>query len=85
MPNGPDRAAILRGFLDFLQRNSFQRESRLEWFLPVNSMVARVSLDPAGMGDLLRDLSNSPDPIISLYAALEQLVPRSPGTRLSIM
>jgi hypothetical protein len=85
VPNGPDRIAILRAFLEFLQRNSFQRESRLEWFLPVNSLVARVSLDPGGLGDVLRDLSNSPDPVISLYTALEQVAPRSPGARLSIM
>ena len=85
LSNGPDRVAALRAFLDFLKLNSFQRESRIEWFLPVNSLVARVSLDPLGLGDLLRDLRNAEDPVISLYAALEQTVPRPPGSRLSIM
>lgn len=85
VPNSADRLAVLRSFLDFLKQNSFQRENRIEWFLPVNSLIARVSLDPVGLSDLLRDLRNSGDPVITLYTQLEERVPRPPGERLSIL
>ena len=85
VPNGPDRTAVLRSFLDFLQRSDYQRENRMEWFLPVNGLVARVSLDPAALGETWHELRGARDPVIALYATLEQLLPRPPGVRLSIM
>ncbi|HWQ54688.1 MAG TPA: hypothetical protein VN442_13470 [Bryobacteraceae bacterium] len=84
VPNGPDRVAVLRAFLAFLSQNSVQRENRAEWFLPVNSLVARVSLQRASLDELWRDMRGSADPLIALYCELEELAPRSPGTRLSI-
>lgn len=84
LPHGADRMTALRSFLHFLEQNSVQRENRMEWFLPVNSLVARVSLDPLGLGELRRELRASEDPVIALYAALEEVAPRPPGSRLSI-
>ncbi len=83
--NGPARDLVVRHFLDFLSRNSYQRENRVEWFLPVSSIVARVFLEPAAMPELVRDLRNFPDPVISLYAELEWFAPRPPGAALSVM
>ena len=83
--NGPARELVVRHFLDFLSRNSYQRESRVEWFLPVNSLIGRVFLEPAAMPELVRDLRNFSDPVISLYAELEAFTPRPPGLALSVM
>lgn len=84
LPNGADRIMALRTFLDFLEQNSVQRENRMEWFLPVNGLIARVSLDPLGLGELRRDLRSSEDPVIALYAALEEVAPRPPESRISV-
>lgn len=84
VPNGADRIAVLRAFLDYLAQNSVQREYRAEWFLPVNSLVARVSLERAPLEELWQDMRGSADPVIALYSELEELAPRSPGARLSI-
>lgn len=85
VPNGPDRELVVRHFLDFLSRTSFQRDSRVEWFLPVNSLIGRVFLEPASMQELVRDLRNFSDPVIALYAELEAFAPRAPGSALSVM
>ncbi len=83
-PNGPNRVMVLRAFLDFLKQNTFQQKSRIEWFLPVNSLIARASLDPLGLKDLWTELRASGDSVIALYAALEEIAPRPPDVRLSI-
>lgn len=84
VPNAAGRALVLGEYLDFLKQNSFQQESRMEWLLPVNSLVARASLDPAGLEELWHELRASGDPVIALYAALEEIAPRPPDSRLSI-
>ncbi|HYW48299.1 MAG TPA: hypothetical protein VE959_35875 [Bryobacteraceae bacterium] len=80
-PDGPSREMVLRGLLDFTGQNAFQKASRLEWFLPVNSLIARLSLDPLGLGKLAGELRQSEDPLIALYANLEVLAPR-PADRI---
>jgi hypothetical protein len=76
--NGPDRAAVVRGLLDFVDRNGFQAKNRLEWFLPANVLVGRMELDPLGLGKLSAETLNSRDPVIALYLALERVAPRGP-------
>jgi hypothetical protein len=85
VPLGPDRETVLRSYLEYLQRNAFGRENRIEWFLPVNGLIALVSLDRSSLRNFYLDLRNSPDPIISLYAEVEEIAPRQPGERLSVM
>lgn len=85
VPNGADRETVLRAFLDFLKQNSYQAGNRMEWFLPVNSLIARVFMDPLGLKAVMQDLRDCGDPVISLYAALEELAPRSPGETLGLL
>jgi len=75
-PAGPQRDLILSALLTFLQQNSYQRDHRLEWFYPVNALIIRAFADPLGMKTTMRDLHDSTDPVIALYASLEQALPR---------
>ena len=83
--NGPDREAVLRAMLDYLKQNRFQRENRMEWFLPVNALIGRVALDPLGMGRLAEELGKVDDPIMALYAKLEAVAPRTPDRIMPLL
>jgi hypothetical protein len=83
--NGPDRELVLRAMLDYLKQNRFQKENRVEWFLPVNSLIGRVALDPQGMARLADELRQVDDPIIALYANLEMVAPRTPDRILPLL
>ena len=83
--NGPDREPVLRATLDYLQRNPYQRENRMEWFLPVNALIGRVALDVAGRGPVADALGKVDDPIIALYASLETVAPRTPDRILPLL
>ena len=83
--NGPDRDVVGRAMLDFLKQNRFQRENRLEWFLPVSALIGRVALDPAGMGRVAEELLKVDDPTIALYANLERVAPRTPDRILPLL
>jgi hypothetical protein len=85
VPNSPERELVVRALLDYLTHNPFQRENRLEWFLPVNALIGRVALDPLGMGRLAEDLRKADDPTIALYAELEMLAPRTPDRILPLL
>ena len=61
-PNGAEREGVVRQFVDFLRQNTYQRENRMEWLLPVGSVIARVFLDPGAMGNLMRELRQSAEP-----------------------
>ncbi len=74
-----DRDAIYRSMLDFLRRSDLRSDNRMEWFLPLNGMIGRAAMDPAGYGRLIDELAGSSDPVIALTAQLEKLAPRSPG------
>jgi hypothetical protein len=67
-----------------LQQNTFQQSSRMEWFLPVNTLMLRVMTDPALAG-LAEDLRNSGDAVISLYAQLDTILPRSPAKVMGLL
>ena len=84
VPNGQLRAQVLESYLQFLQQNSYQQASRLEWFLPVNTLLLRVMIDPA-LRRLADEMRNSGDAVIALYARLDTLVPRSPGKVMELM
>lgn len=74
--SGPDRDAVLSAYLAWLSQNSYQIVHRVEWFYPVNAMILRAFGDARTMKSAIRELLSSKDPVISLYAQLEQLVPR---------
>jgi hypothetical protein len=73
---GPERERVLRALLDYVKQNQFQAENRMEWFLPVNTLIGRASLDPLGLGRLMDELRRVNDPVIALYANLEAAAPR---------
>ncbi len=83
--DGPDRELVLRAMLDYLKQNRFQRENRMEWFLPVNALIGRVALDPAGTGRVAEELRQVDDPTIALYANLETVAPRTPDRILPLL
>jgi hypothetical protein len=84
VPNGPMRELVLRGYLDFLQQNTFQQSSHMEWFLPVNTLLMRVIADPALAG-LAAEMRNSGDAVVSMYAQLDTLLPRSPAKVMGLL
>jgi hypothetical protein len=83
--NGPDRDVVVRAMLDYLKQNRFQKENRLEWFLPVSALIGRVALDPVGMGRVAEELRKMDDPTIALYANLETVAPRTPDRILPLL
>ena len=83
--NGPDRELVLRSMLDYLKQNQFVQESRMEWFLPVNALIGRVAMDPAGLGRMAEELGKVDDPTMALYANLEKVAPRTPDRILPLL
>lgn len=82
---GAERETALRALLDFTGVSGFAAENRLEWFLPVNVLVAHAALDPGGAGRLAAALRNSANPVIALYARLEALAPRASGRLAALL
>jgi hypothetical protein len=80
-----DRDAIYRAMVEFLRRSPLRSSHRVEWFLPLNVLIARSAMFPAGYGRLIDELAASPDPVIALYAQLEQLAPRPPESIMSLL
>jgi len=76
---------VLRALLDFTGRNTLQIKNRVEWFLPVNGLIGRAGLDPAGLGGLIESLRKSDDPVIALFANLEAVAPRTPDRVLPLL
>jgi hypothetical protein len=75
-PNNLDRDLLLRSLLAWLEQNSYQHDHQVEWFYPVNTLLVHAFADPHGMRAAIDTMLNSPDPVISFYARLEQLLPR---------
>jgi hypothetical protein len=77
-PPGPSRDTVLRALHDYLRSSRLEVENRLEWFLPVNVLLGKVSLDPLGLGKLGEELRASGDAVIAMYAELDRVASRSP-------
>lgn len=77
-PAGPDREAGFHALTNFLTKNPIASTNRADWFLPVNALIARATLDPPGFGKYAEELRKSENPVIALYAKLEVLAPRPP-------
>jgi hypothetical protein len=85
VPAGPNRDLVMRAELGFLEDHPLRNSNPLEWFLPVNALVGRTTLDPAGMAASAGSLRSSKDPVIALFANLEQALPRSPERILPLL
>jgi hypothetical protein len=75
-PNGPERELLLATLLTWLQQDGYRHDHRAEWFYPVNELIVQAFADPLAMKTTVRELLRSADPVIALYAQLEQLLPR---------
>lgn len=84
-PNGPERDLLLSTLLAWLQQNGYQRDHRAEWFYPVNALIIQAYADPVGMKTTMRELRRSADPVIALYAQLEQLLPRPTQVTIGLL
>jgi hypothetical protein len=73
-PDPPSREMAIVAMLDFVTRSRPRAASLMEWFLPVDALIARLALEGKDTA-LLRE---SKDPVISLYANLERVAPRPP-------
>jgi hypothetical protein len=85
VPVGPARDRVLRSELEFLLQGRDQAASRMEWFLPLNGILARTVLDPIGFGGVAAELRKSSDPVVSFYARLEALAPRPVDRAMSLL
>jgi hypothetical protein len=77
-PSAADREMVLRTELDYVRKAKADAENRVQWFLAVNTLIGRVSLDPMGLAKLSADLRDTGDSIITLFAELETVAPRTP-------
>jgi len=85
MPDGGGREFAFRAMLDYLQHSRSQSIGRIEWLLPVNTLIGRIGLDPLGFGRVVDDVRRSRDAVIALYAELEKVAPRPAGAILPLM
>lgn len=85
LPDGGSRDLALRAMLDYLQHSRSQEVSRIEWLLPVNTLIGRIGLDAFSSGHAAEDLRRSTDAVIALYAQLEKLAPRSAADILPLL
>jgi hypothetical protein len=85
LAEGPGRAPIMRALLEFALSSPVRKTNRVEWFLALNSLFARMSLDLAGLASLAEELRNSKDPLVALYGNLEAVAPRTAERVLPIL
>ncbi|HKE29673.1 MAG TPA: hypothetical protein VKB88_45300 [Bryobacteraceae bacterium] len=85
IPPGPDSERVLLAWLDYLQGSRVAQDDRVGWFLPVNTLIGRVAMDPLGLGKLTEALRKTPNPVIALYIELEHVAPRTPDQILPLM
>ena len=84
-PPGAAQEAVLRAELNYLIKSRNAAANRVEWFLPLNRLLARIALDPLGFGAVREEMQKSADPIVALYAQLEALSPRTPDRLTALL
>lgn len=84
-PAGNARKTVLRAALEFIERSALQKSHPMEWFLAMNALIARTSLDPMGYREFVDEMRKSGDPLIALYANLEAAAPRPPDQVLKLL
>lgn len=84
-PSQETREKVVRAEAEFLAGNPVAKTNREEWLLPLNILLGRIALEPAGFGKVAEELRESKDPAIALYARLEQAAPRRPEQILPLL
>jgi hypothetical protein len=85
IPAGPDRQRLLLAWLDYLEASPLRQSDHIAWFLPVNGMIGRLTLDSSDLGRLTEAFRQTHDPVISLYLELERVAPRRPDQILPLL
>jgi hypothetical protein len=83
--DGASRETVVRALVAFAAASPLQKTNRLEWFLPINGLIGRMSLDPQGMGKLAVEARGSENPAVAVFAALEEAAPRPPDRILALL
>ncbi len=83
--DGPNRESAMRALLDFAATSELRKADLLGWYLPVNAVLARLSLDPAGLGKFAAEVRQSKDPLIAWEARVEAAAPRTPERALPLL
>jgi len=79
IPSGPEQLKVIRSFVTFLELNSFAATNRIEWFLHVEDLLARLRTEKAVNGEhaVLDAFRDSRDAVLNLYGQVEILAPLS--------
>jgi hypothetical protein len=85
VPDGPLRRRVVQAMIDYAQRNRSRIAKRIEWLLPMNSLIARMGADPMGMGAYKDEFEAVKDPVIALYFQIEMVCPRPPEDIILLM
>ncbi len=71
--SGPDFDKTLAAFLEYLNGSNLQQQSPVEWFVPAKSLYERLhDSNSAEAERVMAAYSESGNPILVLYAALEE-------------
>ncbi len=73
--NGPKRSEVIGGFVEFLEQNSEQAGSRMEWMLTADHLLSGLRAADDRQ-EVLQAFLDSRDSALSLYARLERWEPR---------
>ena len=73
-PNAELRHAALEEMYRLVSESPLYRESRLEWYGTANAVVRRAYVDK-GQEKLFKQLKESSNPVLSVYAKLEEVAP----------
>jgi len=81
MPAGPERSKVIESYVAFLEQNSAQTPSRIEWLVHADDLLSgkRAGDDRE---EVIQAFVNSGDPTLSLYGRVERWEQRHPGTAL---
>jgi hypothetical protein len=69
VPGDEERTKTLEWYVEFLEQNSFQQESRVEWFVHAKRLLDGLT-GKNNRSEVLHAFLNSRDPVLSLYARL---------------
>ncbi len=83
--DGPGGELVMRSILAFAAASEMRKTHRLEWFLPVNAVLGRLSLDPLGLGKYAGEVRQMKDPVIAFCARVEAVAPRTPDRILPLL
>jgi hypothetical protein len=75
IPNGPERSKVIDSFVEFLEQNSEQTRTRVEWLLMVNRLLSGAAAAD-DRKEVMQAFLNSRDSALSVYAHLELVNPR---------